>query len=811
MKTVYIAAVVAIISGFGAQGALICAKQCLQDSVAEMKPLLTAEARPYKDGFTVAPAGEFVCDNGTNTHSQRGVCWCLNLQQKDPVPVVVRAEALVEKAKVVETPDCSIFLDLQFMDGTALDGQFIAFNPQEVGWQNREVWVVPPKPIKTLAVYLLYRGLFGCARFRNAQYGIMARDGVTSFDGTRVAKAAEPKEGFLMRDVAAGGHFYWVPPSDYGHEEGGFPALSCLETKGGDGTRFFDATLASNGKGDRAITLLYTLPVEADRWFAGPSEKVEKNEMKGEMLEGFKRRVGANDWLTRYPFAALEAGGKGIGIGIDPAWPAYFRIVYHPQSKEFFIAYDIGLAPEAPKARVRFCLFCFDAAQGFRGALDAYYRIFPDAFVRRIEKQGLWMPFSPISKVKGWEDFGFRFKEEVKERSDENAWNAAHGILTFHYTEPLTWWMDIPAHETLTLSNAVVIAERKAAAGDPAALAWETSVFQKENGDFVGRLQYRPWCTGVVWSVNNAPGVAGTVTAFSNRWSRAYVERAYGHPVANGCDGEYIDSAEAAATDELDFRREHFAGMKMPLSFSYETKRVGIFKGMISFEYIRVLSEKMHSLGRCVMGNSTPIAWPWLAPLLDVMGKEVNWNRGGTWDPMSMKDMRYRRALCRAKPFCYLMNTDFTKWTAEYTEKYMKRSLAFGFFPGFFSADASTGRYFTNPALYERDRPLFKKYFPIIKHVAEAGWEPLTQVASDNAALAVERFGTPPGVCCLTLFNDSKKEAATALLTQTLLPGPLTVRDLVSGQALDWPASGLRLTLPPEEVRVFEIVGRGRQ
>ena len=41
----------------------------------------------------------------------------------------------------------------------------------------------------------------------------------------------------------------------------------------------------------------------------------------------------------------------------------------------------------------------------------------------------------------------------------------------------------------------------------------------------------------------------------------------------------------------------------------------------------------------------------------------------------------------------------------------MKRSLAYGMFPGYFSADASTGHYFKRPELYNRDRPLFKSIF----------------------------------------------------------------------------------------------------
>ena len=45
----------------------------------------------------------------------------------------------------------------------------------------------------------------------------------------------------------------------------------------------------------------------------------------------------------------------------------------------------------------------------------------------------------------------------------------------------------------------------------------------------------------------------------------------------------------------------------------------------------------------------------------------------------------------------------------ELVERYMKRALAYGMFPGFFSHNASEGHYFTRPSLYNRDRALLKK------------------------------------------------------------------------------------------------------
>ena len=123
------------------------------------------------------------------------------------------------------------------------------------------------------------------------------------------------------------------------------------------------------------------------------------------------------------------------------------------------------------------------------------------------------------------------------------------------------------------------------------------------------------------------------------------------------------------------------------------------------------------------------------------MGTETDWNPGGKWRPMSDAELLYRRALCKGKPYCFLMNTEFEQFSPELVEKYMKRSLAYGMFPGFFSHNASQGHYFTRPELYDRDRPLFKKYVPLCKRVAEAGWEPVTRARSSDEQVYVERFG----------------------------------------------------------------------
>jgi hypothetical protein len=473
--------------------------------------------------------------------------------------------------------------------------------------------------------------------------------------------------------------------------------------------------------------------------------------------------------------------------------PAFFRVGFSAGLGELYIAYDLGLAKEKAAAEFSFCRFPFDGAEGFRGATVSFYTLFPEYFRCRTPRQGIWMPFYPISRVEGWQDFGFRFKEG----NDETEWDDAHDIITFRYTEPMTWWMPMPRELPRTLEAALAEARRRASKGEAEARALLTSGCYDESGQLVARILREPWCDGAVWSMNSSPGIAGDVTDFKNKWNANLKETLYGKDRKGDLDGEYVDSSEGYVTAELDFRRQHLSAAQTPLAFSAGEFKPGIFRGLIAYEYVRAIAHDVHGMGKLMMANGTPDRLCWLAPWLDVMGTETDWNPGRKWRPMSDEELLYRRVLCGPKPYCFLMNTDFTAFSHELVEKYMKRCLAYGMFPGFFSHNASEGHYFSQPSLYNRDRDLFKKYVPLCRTVAEAGWQPITCARSNNPEVYVERFGQK----YLTVFNDSSRQNRVIITLIGLPPGK--ARELVSGVQLPVTDGKLALTLGAEDVAVI--------
>jgi len=728
--------------------------------------------RPWRQGF-VRHGEAFLCDNGSDPRVQRGASQTVLLNQREPRPIVATAWSKAERVGGSRNNDYALYLDLTYSDGTPLWGQTAPFNTGTHDWERRRVVVMPEKPIKRVDFHLLLRRHSGKAWFRGAELReLLAPEGGCVFDGVPVVVERKGREGFQVRDVAADSDFLWLERQALGLR------LEAKRTTRG-GASFIQATLTDTSGRERAVTLLYVVPVPGGEvtWFADPrrSEPARGNR---EFCLASRFRAGTGR-LSRYPFAAVGTNAGGLAIGIDPMSPAFFRVGYNAATRELFVAYDLGLAPEKPSATVRFCIFAFEPTWGFRSALARFYELFPHCFRRRVSEQGLWMPFARISKVRGWQDFGFRFKEGT----NETAWDDAHDILTFRYTEPMTWWMRMPAGTPRTLQAALAQARAMAAKGDRRAKALLTSGYHDETGNFFAHILDRPWCDGAVWSINSMPAIPGEATDFKNKWNEKLEDALYGpgrrirglqrglrHPRAR-----LPPRPLPRRPDPVDLRPRQPPPRNLP-----RPHRLRVCPGHRA---------RHPRQGQAHDGQRHPGP-----PLLARTHARRPRQR-----PMSDGELLYRRSLCRAKPYCFLMNTRFEDFGPELVEKYMKRALAYGMFPGFFSPNASQGHYFTRPELYERDRPLFRKYLPLCKRVAEAGWEPITLAHSDDPRVHLERFGTR----YLTVFNDSPEPRA-ATIALDFDPAP-TSKELVTGKTIRWRERKTRLALGPEDVAVLDL------
>lgn len=750
----------------------------------------TAKLHRFDQGFELTDAGEVRTVRAEGEKRRSGSSWAyVPVKGEELAAFTVEAEGFNES---MGGGEALIYVDIAYADGTALYGQKAWFDlSMKAAWHGRRVPVMPDRPVKSANIYLMTKGGAGAFRFRNLALRVYGGAG-DRFDSVSVKRGdLPPGPLFLLRDVDQGG-FAVIQP---GGEAKGVK-LAVKETAE-NASRLFDVTLSSSAGGDRALTLVYALPLEAGEitWHSSLRKCETLKEDSGERFSAGHSPCGTG-LLSKWPLGAAAAGGCGEALGINPEAPAVFHLGVNPRYRRLFIAFDVALTPEKPTAHFGFVRHSFPAADGLRGALAAYREVFPESFKVRTPKQGIWMAFRKISTVPNPEDFGFAFKEG----DNETKWDDEHGYITFRYTEPTTWWMSIggkDGRKYATFDECEARAEELVKKGDKMALGWKASAMKGENGNPLGRILDTPWCNGIVWNVNSAPDLPGgdfTVKngepTFSNRFKGEFPA---------GLDGEYVDSAEMYVTDDFDFDRAHFSSMRTPLAWRTTDHRPAIYKGMIAYEYVRALAEKVHAKGRLMMANGVPSRWCWQIPYIDVTGTETDWNPKGKWRPTSDDQLIYQRALAGGKPYCFLMNTDFSKFGYVETEKFMQRALAYGMFPGFFSQSATSrqgAHYFDHPEYYNVVRPLFKKYVPLCRKVNEAEWRPLNRLlASDNPQVIAEQFGDS----LVTVFNLSDKPQTVKLAAKG------RAEELVAGGEWDFTAGSKLVEMPPETVRVLEF------
>ncbi|MCC7491716.1 MAG: hypothetical protein IT204_05190 [Fimbriimonadaceae bacterium] len=729
-----------------------------------------------------------------------GVLQVVTLNQTEPLPVAVSGWSRAVGVSGAADVDYSIYCDLTFTDGTPLWGQISSFEVGTHGWQRRQVLITAARPIRSVSVYGLFRGHTGEVWFDDFSLAeLTVADGAALLDGVAVkpvggagpsggsshsagplsvrlqdqrvtglslggsSQASTSAAGFLVRDVAA----------DSGYHD--FTGGTCAELGLQLTTQVtaapthltIDGELRDLRGGERAVTLLLALPVRAAglRWGADIATDTPISG-RGSYSNLLSIECGANGQLAMYPFANVSGPAGGVNIGIDLQRPYHFRTGYQAGLELLTLSADFALTPITKRfpsrAPFRILVFPSDSAWGFRSALARYQQILPEVYQVRTPDQGIWQAFAKTSLVQGWEDFGFKFKEG----HDETAWDEAHGLLTFRYSEMGTYWMSMPPDLPRTIPNALELLQKQAADPQSRSREWAQATLEGGMHDRAGNLQLRfenqPWCNGAVFSLNPSPYLDGPCQA-RLAWNDA-AKAAYRPGTSPALDGEYLDSLEGYVTAALNFRPAHLAATSVPLSFTTEDHRPVLHKAFSINEFADQMARDVHGLGKLMFANAVPHRYCFMTAHFDIMGTETNWLWEGQYRPDDDASLRFKRSLCGARPYLLLQNTSFADF-GPFVERYFQRALAYGMLPSMFSHNAAEDHYFTKPEWYNRDRAAFRKWIPQIRQVAEEGWQPVTGARVAPAAISVERFG--PGKTGRIYFTVHNNSAATATATVT--------------------------------------------
>lgn len=453
--------------------------------------------------------------------------------------------------------------------------------------------------------------------------------------------------------------------------------------------------------------------------------------------------------MSFYPFAAIGQAGQGISIGVDMDLPVVYRLQAERELGLVF-EYDTAVSPATTKfpGQSFFTVYLFphDDAWGLRSTADRYYDLFPDRFARRVGREGIWMPFVDVTSVPRYEDFGFAFLETGSHTRETAVREQEAGVYTFPYTEP--WDVQQGRHAD-GLTYEAEIARGKS---DPILRALST---RDSHGQWMIRYMWAPWFSeeyAVSYTLNPDPEL-------SRREEVAYVfENRVLPAIENGHSGIYFDSWEFKWMYDLNYRLEHFGTTDYPLTYSatLDEPRPAIWNYGSQYEFGRYVADTLHALGLLTMGNG--FEWiPFTAGIMDLFGSEIDYTQP---DTTRIRKWQFRRTIAGTKPIVLLLNTGlysppFVEPPYRGYDHYFQEALFYGFHPSFFSENASDDPYWRSPTHYEIGRPFFKKYVPVIREVASAGWEPLTLARAFPTSLSLERFGGGDGAVYLTLRNFS--------------------------------------------------------
>ncbi len=515
--------------------------------------------------------------------------------------------------------------------------------------------------------------------------------------------------------------------------------------------------------------------------------------------------------MSFYPLCAINTDGSGKGMGIDLSIPLVYRLGAQ-MNKGLIAEFDVATSPLTEKfpnrAFFKLSSFSFDSKWGMRSALEQYYSIYPEAFKKRVVTEGIWLPFTALRSIPQWEDFGFAFHETSWNNTDTKEGNKlpnilsdkGTGVLSFQYTEP--WDIQLPIlkknipYDTL-VSDKMIPQEHMQYI--------KNSATEDKNGLMQARRLETPWFSSG-WAVSITTNCDPDLPGF-NRYQ--YVVQDEIKPaIKMNVDGIYFDSMEWNWHHDLNYRKEHFKYTDYPLTFSAGVARPAIWNFTSEFEFMKKIADEMHSQGKLAMGNGH--GWnPFAAANLDLFGAELNWYYSGDHNTDALD---FKRAISFQKPIVFLLNEGlndkaFTEAPYKGYEIYFEKLMAYGFFPSFFSVDASNDPYWQDHKKIENGRPFFKKYIPIIKQIAAAGWQPVTGASVNDASIRVERFGDADELF-FTVRNNGTKDVRCIVSPDKdkfKLPGKYTATELVSNQPVKIENNKMYINIPAQRTQVIQI------
>jgi len=551
------------------------------------------------------------------------------------------------------------------------------------------------------------------------------------------------------------------------------PAIKLVALLRGGG-EYIDVTVECEAsvEEDQAFTVEFVLPlVPQEGWLWDQSLEHSEPIQTDESYHNWSSLGASRDIpVNRLPFSAIAAGEVGVSAAVPMHSPRVFRTSFQPEG--YVVAFDLGLTQATIKfpgrADVRFVIYRNGPAstpnQGaLRSAAQRYYDFFPELYLKRVTNEGSWGHFQgALTTVPRLvEDFGAVFTGSGSVTLEKEQYEAtkAHNIYVAKHREPWAWWHlvyhkpdyrtddpspwrdyflpateDRPSQPSLEEELQLIDHQTKAPPevkdGNDQIPGPLSEVAQAAKNCFIYdehdrpvRINWHRWSQGwhSQWPLNVDPDIPRPNREDCARKYQFHNMYAWDDPDAYHVNGISWDSlTNWTAFRWEDFRRENFQYVDVPLTFHRRTGRVVAVKVFHDYEMAQAWSQEVRAKGRFIRANTDLQPWLFCGQFIELMGMERSADR------VRESEMSLVRALCYQKPASYYRAL---------SETGMRKCLFYGIHPGGLSVLRS-------PGSAEQARPLYRKYAPLIRTIAQAGWQPITG-AHDRAGIAkVERFGS---------------------------------------------------------------------
>ncbi len=491
---------------------------------------------------------------------------------------------------------------------------------------------------------------------------------------------------------------------------------------------------------------------------------------------------GAKGRQSVYPIGVISRTSGVLSVETDLSEPRAFVLQADPGRSFFGVWYDVALTRMTSNFPGRAAFRCAfrswkNPAMPFRTALAGLYK--RTAFFEKSPAlpmgAGLMAPAFP--QLSNAADYGFAWWCEEEASPRDASWPQGP-VLGIVKMAPALFQAFVPPGfpvEAAAVEDLMRLLSSKGDAGqrDSAASAL-LSAARAPGGVRQIHLPESADASRAWMELNLDPELAVSpalpVSRAMTEWRRISEEIKRGRGT-----GFLLDAISSLSA--LDYQAPALAVADYPCVFQAGLFHPAVATAFSAVEYLAPLSGFLREKGLPLMGAVEGPAHPFIFPCLSAAVGKIPAGPAGRYADPPDSLLNYYRAMMGKKAMMLRVQPELSLFSSNAVQRFFMDSLFLGFLPSLEVAEGSTQAL---AEWLEREGAAWRTYLPLIRRLAEAGWNPLgalgVQAGED---VQIEAFGSLGGIRHLTLKNPGSFSEAVLRVPvkgREFLVSPLTAR-----------------------------------